>query len=276
MRGSIKNRGQRVWLVRVFSTDADGKRTSHNKTIHGAKDDARRYLNGFLRDCDLGTYAESSEIVGTLLDALLDDYGVNDKCLWWAKGVVRVHLRPFFGAMQASAVGTREIQSYIAMRRKPCTRKLENRGTRTYRAAANATINRELAILRSAFHMGRKCDPPKVRTVPHIPKLKESAPRKGFFERDAFLAVRSHLPEELRPVITFGFYTGCRRGAGRCAGSGGDAVAAVVVADLVAARGAKSSARDLTAHQWPRTSFRGYRWVGSGARALVPARWPAV
>jgi integrase len=195
-----------------WATDADGKRTSHNKTIHGTKDDARRYLNGFLRDRDLGVYAESNESVGALLDALLDDYEVNGKCLWWAKGVVRVHLRPFFGAMRASAVGTREIQSYIAMRRKPSTRKMEKGGTRAYKAASNATVNRELAILRSAFHMGRKCDPPKVHTVPHILKLKESAPRKGFFERDAFLAVRSQLPEEIRPVITFGFYTGCRRG----------------------------------------------------------------
>jgi integrase len=114
--------------------------------------------------------------------------------------------------MRASAVGTREIQSYIAMRRKPSTRKMEKGGTRAYKAASYATVNRELAILRSAFHMGRKCDPPKVHTVPHIPKLKESAPRKRFLNVMRSLPCRSQLPEEIRPVITFGFYTGCRRG----------------------------------------------------------------
>jgi hypothetical protein len=51
---SITNRGERTWLVRVFTPEANGKRTSHNKTIHGTEDDARRYLNGFLRDRDLG------------------------------------------------------------------------------------------------------------------------------------------------------------------------------------------------------------------------------
>ena len=36
--------------------------------------------------------------------------------------------------------------------------------------------------------------------------------RKGFFEHDQFLALRTALPEYLRPVLTFAYYTGCRRG----------------------------------------------------------------
>jgi len=42
--------------------------------------------------------------------------------------------------------------------------------------------------------------------------LAENNVRKGFFEHDDFLAIRRLLPEEIRPVITFAYYTGCRKG----------------------------------------------------------------
>jgi integrase len=40
--------------------------------------------------------------------------------------------------------------------------------------------------------------------------LRESNARQGFFEREQYEAVLRHLPEELRPVITFGYLTGWR------------------------------------------------------------------
>jgi hypothetical protein len=46
--------------------------------------------------------------------------------------------------------------------------------------------------------------------APHIPMLEERNVRQGFFERDAFEALRSHLPEALQPVMTFAYLTGWR------------------------------------------------------------------
>lgn len=40
--------------------------------------------------------------------------------------------------------------------------------------------------------------------------LRESDPRQGFFEREQYEAVLRHVPEALRPVITFGYITGWR------------------------------------------------------------------
>jgi len=42
--------------------------------------------------------------------------------------------------------------------------------------------------------------------------LKESNVRKGFFEYDQFLAIRNALPDYLRPVVTFAYHTGWRKG----------------------------------------------------------------
>ena len=74
--------------------------------------------------------------------------------------------------------------------------------------SANATINRELAILRRAFVLAMHDG--QLFTRPHFPTLKENAPRAGFFDDAQFEAVRRYLPEELRGVVTFAFITGWR------------------------------------------------------------------
>jgi Phage integrase family/Phage integrase, N-terminal SAM-like domain len=76
--------------------------------------------------------------------------------------------------------------------------------------AANATINRSLAALRSMFNLAKKDG--KLRNVPHVPMLKEPAPRKGFLEYAHFQKLRQALPEHVRPLLTLGFYTGMRLG----------------------------------------------------------------
>jgi integrase len=213
--GSIIARGGGAWLVRVYTgrDPSTGKRTYHNHTVHGNKKAAQGYLNGVLRDHDLGRFVTAEHtLVGSLLDGLLTDYKVNEQSHSWASGVVRVHLRPFFGAMKAAAVGTDQIQCYVTKRREPSKRKLPKGRVRDMPAAANATINRELSLLRRAFNLGKDSTPPKVTSVPKIPQLAENNVRKGFFEPLDFAAIRRALPEEIRPVVTFAYYTGCRKG----------------------------------------------------------------
>lgn len=55
-----------------------------------------------------------------------------------------------------------------------------------------------------AMHAGR------ILLRPHIPMLAEHNVRTEFFERDEFERVRAHLPEALRPMVTFAYLTGWR------------------------------------------------------------------
>ena len=48
--------------------------------------------------------------------------------------------------------------------------------------ASGASINRELAFLKRAFHLAMRRTPPKVRACSEMPMYKESAPRTGFLE----------------------------------------------------------------------------------------------
>ena len=153
-----------------------------------------------LQEIDRGTYAgpvAERITVAELLDDLIADFEVNAKSVEWVR-YVDGHLRPFFGQGKASSVGTRQIAGYIMERRE--------------QGISNSTINRELSCLHRAFRLARDAIPPSVKSVPRIPKLGEPPPRKGFFEHEEFLLMRASLPEYLRPVIAFGYYTGCRRG----------------------------------------------------------------
>jgi integrase len=217
MPGQIIQRGERTWLVRVYvgRDPQTCKRKYDGHTVHGTKKDVQTWLNGKLRERDLGTYVSvKSVLMGSLFDDLLADYKINGKDYEWAERVVRVHLRPFFGHLKAASVGTDAIRKYIEKRQQPETRVYGENGEqkREYGPASNGSVNRDLALLRRAFNLGKKATPPQVGGVPFIPMLAENNVRKGFFEDDAFLAVRRALPEEIRPVITFAYNTGCRKG----------------------------------------------------------------
>jgi integrase len=188
-------------MVRTFmGYDGSGKRVYQNKTIHGTKKDAEGYLAESIRQRDLmGTESAAQRtLMRELFADLLSDYAVNNKGLKWAEQKVNLHLQDAFGELQVRRLTTTAIREYIHNRQKA--------------GAANATINRELALLKRSLNLGRKHTPPKVGRVPHVPMLEENNVRKGFFEHEEFLRLRETLPAEYRPVLTFGYYTGCRRG----------------------------------------------------------------
>jgi integrase len=104
------------------------------------------------------------------------------------------HLDGFFTGCRLANIGGADAAAYIAHRQA--------------QKAANGTINRELAVLtrmlRLAYENG------KLLRLPVIRKLKEAAPRAGFFERDAFLAVRRRLPEDLQLAVNLAYTYGWR------------------------------------------------------------------
>jgi integrase len=63
MAGQITKRGENTWYVRIFlGKDANGKRKHFNKTIHGTKKDAQKFLTAKLREKDLGTFIEPNSM----------------------------------------------------------------------------------------------------------------------------------------------------------------------------------------------------------------------
>jgi integrase len=133
--------------------------------------------------------------VGELLDDLLSDVKLKGKNESLAI-IHSNHLRSHFGQLHASKVGTAAIEGYIEKRLS--------------QGVCGGTINRELSRLRRAFQLGLDREPPKVLRIPKFPRLRENPPRSGFLEREDYEHVFRRLPEALRPVLCFAYYSGCR------------------------------------------------------------------
>jgi len=75
---------------------------------------------------------------------------------------------------------------------------------------SRATINRSLACLRRMLAIAREDG--KLQSVPVIRLLKEPPARKGFVTQKHFDELLRALPTNLRPLVQFLYWCGCRKG----------------------------------------------------------------
>ena len=104
-------------------------------------------------------------------------------------------LIPFLSDLQLSQINMNTLWPYIHHRRL---------------TVKNATINRELEVVRHILNLAQKewlC----LDVVPFIRMLKESPPRVRFLTQSEADRLLLALPHHLQPVIQYALSTGCRR-----------------------------------------------------------------
>jgi integrase len=150
----------------------------------------------------------------------LNDYLINKRRTHKnAKHRINTHLARHFGRKRLISITTSDVRAFVAARLQDTiiVRKARIRRRRDgtmqeipelRRPVSAAEINRELATLKRMFSLAKKAG--KLYHAPHIEKLREDNVRRGFFEREQFEAVRTHLPAPLQPVVTFAYMTGWR------------------------------------------------------------------
>src|SRR5579863_1059417 len=143
-----------------------------------------------------GGSADKVLITELLDDVLKSDVKPSTRYVW--EKVIEKNIRPFFGKIKAQRLTTDLMDKY---REK---RKGEGR--------SDATANRELSILRTAFHNARKRTPPKVHIVPYFPMVQETTVRKGFISDEQYVALRDALPAELKALFVAAYIAGIRKG----------------------------------------------------------------
>jgi integrase len=121
--------------------------------------------------------------------------------IWaWAERRWALHLKPFFGELRAAQVGSELIARYVDERQSA--------------KAGNATINRELAFLKRAYHLGYRATPPKVYRVPAFPSLAEDNVRKGFLKDEDYERLTAECAKEglwLRALLAVAYNFGWRK-----------------------------------------------------------------
>ena len=108
------------------------------------------------------------------------------------------HIEAFFGNCRVVDITSDKITKFI--------------NTRKEAGAANGTINRSLAALRTMLNLGAEANPRKVENVLKFEDLPESEPKEGFLEDDDFYALLENLPEHLKGLVEFAYWTGWRLG----------------------------------------------------------------
>jgi hypothetical protein len=173
--GSIYQRANSPFLWVKFYVPGNPK-PIRESTKTADPDEAQRYLHRRLGEVATGKFAgtEPERIkVNGLFDLVEEDYENNGRASGkMLRSRLKNHLRPFFGALRASQVGSRQIANYIAKRRKE--------------GAENATINRELEILRRAFRIGFEAEPQLVFKPLKYQKLVEDNVREGLLSNEQY------------------------------------------------------------------------------------------
>jgi integrase len=115
MAGQIIKRGDKNWVVRIFQgRDENGKRRYLNKTIHGTKKNAEKYLTAKLRDKDLGINIEpASESLDKYLEKWLESVvrsRVREATFDDYKYVLDRYVTPTLGAIKLCDIRSIDIQ----------------------------------------------------------------------------------------------------------------------------------------------------------------------
>ena len=109
----------------------------------------------------------------------------------------KANMADALGKIQAARATSTHIRTYVENRRKS--------------GASEATINRELSIVRRAYTLAMREEPPLVRKAPYIPKLDEDNVRQGFIERGPYERLLMELPPSLKAIFVCGYHVGCRK-----------------------------------------------------------------
>ena len=101
--------------------------------------------------------------------------------------------------MKADAVSSSSIRDYMEFRKG--------------QGGSNASINRELSVMQSAFSMGFKETPRRVAAKLYFERLPESKGRQGFVEEKVYRAIAENCLElYLRAMLALAYSFGFRKG----------------------------------------------------------------
>jgi integrase len=194
--GNIYRRGS-IWWIRY---SRNGKQYAESSKSEDRKD-AERMLATRLGDIASGRFQGLTAerlTVWNLCELVIADYEFNDKrgledLRWRAEK----HLRRNFEQLLALALTSERLKAYKKERR------LEG--------AADATINRELAVIRRGFTLAREAGLYRGE-APHFGLFKLDNARQGFVEDADYRKLIEALPSHLKCIAITGYHLGLRAG----------------------------------------------------------------
>lgn len=193
--GSIYQRGK-VWWISYMVRGEQVNESSKS----GVRKDAEKLLKRRMGEIESGRAVGSIVItVPDLLTRLEADYVEKERrSLADLKRKIGA-MKTEFKGVRAAEFGSEHIQRLkLSMKREK---------------SSNGTVNRYLAILRRAFNLAERHDPPLVGRVPHFEMLPEDNIRQGFITDVQYRALLALLPDYVKGMLIFGYHLGMRKTA---------------------------------------------------------------
>ncbi|MGH2406357.1 MAG: tyrosine-type recombinase/integrase, partial [bacterium] len=198
----------RSWYIGYFADEIkDGRkiRRKVREAVGSKKSDATARLAQRLRELDDGKWTNPTKPL------TFDDVLALVKSDWRNQGRKSAltlpdgkteqsgirRLRKAFGCIEAASITEVQLANYSNARQ-------DDEG------AAVSTVRNELNVLKHGLYLAKKAR--LLTTVPTFPTLTPKTVRTGFFERHELDAILAELPELVRPLALFMYWTGWRRG----------------------------------------------------------------
>jgi integrase len=193
-RHAIEIREQSIWWIK-YQVNGRPQCVSSGSA---RKEDAKQLLREREHVVDHGAAITARVHRITFDEAaadLLTDYTTNQRrSLRVLKLRLEKHLTPYFARRRLMTISPVDVRAFTA--------------TRQAEGASNASINRDLIVLKRMCRLAMQAG--KLMVRPYIPLLQEANVRTGFFEREQFEQVQQQLPAHLRGIAAFAYVTGWR------------------------------------------------------------------
>jgi integrase len=205
--GSVYRQGRgRIWWISYKGADGKRAQESSHSTRKGVaqrlllkRSGARLHNLPIIKNAEQLTFFDGTQ-------GVIDDYTINKKkSVAVTTRKIEKHLRPYFVNRRLASITRDDVVAFIKHRQAQGI--VSKRGERR-RDVSNGEINRELQILKRAFSLAIKSG--RIAMRPDTPMLEEDNVRQGFFEREQYESVQTHLPEDIQPVIELAYLTGWR------------------------------------------------------------------
>jgi len=192
--GRVFKRGTTQWIC-YYHRGKQYRESSHSES----EAQARKLLKKRLGEINAGRFIGPSEnrlTFETLVEGLINDYRVNGKRSLSTVQYYIPHLRGFFGLDRALDITPDRVKNYQIHR-------LEE-------GASRASVNREIAILGRTLSLA--VNDGKLSRKPKFQMLDGERVRQGFLEHGDFLTLLGNLPDYLKSLVEFLYYSGWRKG----------------------------------------------------------------
>jgi integrase len=184
-------RGSTYWIKYYV----DGKAV-YESTGTSNKSDAVKILNRKRAEADRGQLTANRCTIEDLLSLLLRQQRRLQRAdIAHVESRIKNHLNPALGRILVNRFAQADVERYIDER-------LDSE-------AAPATINRELACLKTALNIGLERN--LLHRVIKWTKLPELNIRAGFLDHDDYRRLLSELIDELKLLLVFGYHYGIRK-----------------------------------------------------------------